>query len=165
MNRRIAKIVIHCAASPNGRRLSSTYLSAAQVIDEWHRERGFKRDWRKRTEFNPGLGHIGYHYVVDTDGCIHSGRAVDEIGAHAFGHNIDSVGICLVGTDKFTVKQWSSLRELVQTIRQDWPNAQVLGHRDLPGVNKTCPGFDVYAWETGSREPVHGHICEEEPIK
>ena len=163
--RHITKIVIHCAASPNGRRLSRGGLTAAQIIDGWHRERGFKRDWRKRAEWNPSLESIGYHWIVDTDGTVYGGRSVEEVGAHAFGHNIDSLGICMVGTDQFTVAQWVALRGLVERMRQDWPNAQAIGHRDLPDVHKTCPGFDVYAWETGSREPVHSHICEEEPIK
>ena len=161
MSRHITRLIIHCAASPNGRRLSTTGLSATQIIDEWHRERGFKRDWKRRAEWNPGLGHIGYHWVIDTDGCIHSGRAMDEVGAHAAGYNTDSIGVCLVGTDAFTPAQWVALRGLVERIRQEWPIVHVLGHRDLPGVHKTCPGFDVYAWDAGSREPVHGHICQE----
>lgn len=159
--RPITKLVIHCAASPNGRRLSTPALNAAQVIDEWHRVRGFKREWRRRAEFNPGLGHIGYHWVIDTDGHLFTARAVDEVGAHAAGHNQDSLGLCLVGTDAFTLAQWAALRQLVGDIRQQWPIVQVMGHRDLPDVHKTCPGFDVYAWDTGAREPVHGHLCQE----
>ena len=25
-------------------------------------------------------------------------------------------------------------------------NAEILGHRDLPGVRKACPSFDVSSW-------------------
>lgn len=163
MIRHITRLVIHCAASPNGRRLGRGGLSAAQIIDEWHRARGFKREWRRRAEFNPGLESIGYHWVIDTDGAVSSGRAQDEVGAHAFGHNLDTLGVCLVGTDAFTVIQWAALRDLLAEQRRQWPNLQAVGHRDLPGVNKACPGFDVYAWDAGSREPVHGHITEETP--
>ncbi|RTL22141.1 MAG: N-acetylmuramoyl-L-alanine amidase [Rhodocyclaceae bacterium] len=159
--RPIARMIIHCAASPNGQRLSHDGLTAAHVIDDWHRARGFKRDWRRRAKWNPSLESIGYHWVIDTDGAVYTGRAVEEIGAHAVGFNLDSVGVCLVGTDAFTPAQWFALRGLVETVRRDWPIVHVLGHRDLPNVAKTCPGFDVYAWDAGSREPVHGHICQE----
>lgn len=159
--RQVSLLIIHCAASPNGRRLGVRGLSAAQVIDGWHRARGFKRNWRARAEFNPGLESIGYHWVIDTDGTTFSGRHPDEIGAHAAGHNIDSLGVCLAGTDQFTPAQWVALRGLVETQRRTWPNLQAMGHRDLPDVKKICPGFDVYAWDAGSREPVHGHICHE----
>lgn len=53
--------------------------------------------------------------------------------------------------------------ELVADVRRTWPTVRVLGHRDLPGVAKTCPGFDVTAWDVGAREPVHGHICAQDP--
>lgn len=163
MTRRITTLVVHCSASGNGRALSAVGLTAAQVIDGWHRARGFKREWRRRTEFNPGLESIGYHWVIDLDGQVYTGRAPDEIGAHALGHNLDSLGVCLVGFDQFTRAQWAALRELVADVRRDWPTVRVLGHRDLPNVAKTCPGFDVTAWDAGAREPVFGHICEARP--
>lgn len=163
MARRITRLVVHCAASPNGRALSSNGLTAAQVIDGWHRARGFKRDWRWRADVNPGLESIGYHWIIDLDGRVLTGRAQDEVGAHAIGHNFDSLGACLVGTDRFTVAQWHALRALVADVRRTWPTVRVLGHRDLPGVAKTCPGFDVTAWDVGAREPVHGHVCAQDP--
>ena len=52
-------------------------------IDRWHRERG----WLK----------IGYHYVIKRDGTVETGRELEEVGAHAKGHNAISVGICMVG--------------------------------------------------------------------
>jgi len=28
-------------------------------------------------------------------------------------------------------------------LKEDYPEAKVVGHRDLPGVKKECPCFDV----------------------
>lgn len=156
--RLITRLIIHCAATPNGKSLTRNGISAAQTIDEWHRARGFKRDWKARADWNPGLQSIGYHWVIDTDGTVYAGRGLDEPGAHAAGYNLDSLGICLVGTDKFTPAQWGKLKEQVAKVRQHWPTVQVIGHRELPKVAKSCPGFDVGAWESGSRIPLVGHI-------
>lgn len=158
MKRLITRLIIHCAASPNGKTLTRNGLSAAQTIDEWHKERGFKRESKARAEWNPGLQSIGYHWVIDTDGTVYAGRGLDEPGAHAAGYNIDSLGLCLVGTDKFTLAQWDKLKDQVAKVRQQWPNVQVLGHRELPKVAKSCPGFDVEKWDSGGRAPLPGHI-------
>ncbi|MBA4707598.1 hypothetical protein [Aquitalea aquatica] len=40
MSRTINLIVIHCAASPNGKVLGSASKSAAAIIDQWHAQRG-----------------------------------------------------------------------------------------------------------------------------
>lgn len=40
---------------------------------------------------------IGYHYLLHHDGVLESGRYESAVGAHAFGRNSDSIGICLMG--------------------------------------------------------------------
>ena len=40
---------------------------------------------------------IGYHYLIDKKGKIYVGRSEKFIGAHVFGHNKNSLGICLIG--------------------------------------------------------------------
>ncbi len=146
----IKYLVIHCAATPNGKKLSHNAATAAQVIDGWHKERGFHRSAQARHYFNPELAAIGYHVVIDTDGQQYTGRAVWEQGAHVKGHNENSLGICLVGTDKFTRRQWQTLSRLLSHLRSLYPSAQVLGHRDFPDVHKLCPGFDVREWVKNS---------------
>ncbi len=181
----INTIVIHCAASVNGVSLARLGQSctlegigktAAQVINGWHRNRGFNRTPTWRRNFNTQLGHVGYHYVIDTDGVTETCRHRDEQGAHALGHNLNSLGICIVGTDKFSRTQWLALRELVRSLLELYPNARVCGHRDLsPDANgdgkvtpnewcKTCPGFDVTDWWLmKSMQPMVGHILETKP--
>lgn len=166
MARPITTLVVHCSASPNGRRVTS------EDIDSWHRARGFRRD-PKLIGFNePMLGSIGYHYVIYADGPVRIGRGEHEIGAHVQGHNARSIGICMVGTDRYSAEQWKSLRVLIQSLQQRYPNAAIKGHRDLSpdrdgdGVVepqewlKTCPGFDVVRWLANDMQPLADHVME-----
>ena len=137
----ISAITIHCAATPNGRAFF------ARDIDAWHQQRGFKRNpaWIKRPGSSP-YKHIGYQYVIDIDGTVEQGRDEQETGAHVAGHNTGNIGVCLIGTDKFTPAQWNSLSLLVEDIMQRHPVTRIMGHHDWPGVKKVCPGFDVASW-------------------
>lgn len=112
--RSINLIVIHCSASPNG------VFIAPERVDAWHRERGFKRTPAAVAKFNSKLPHIGYHWLIGTDGRLYPGRHTDEVGAHVAGSNTGSVGICLVGTDKFFAAQFAALTELLCTLAQTW---------------------------------------------
>jgi len=105
--RTINLIVIHCSATANGRWVS------VEDIDGWHAARGFRRDPNLIGYNQPNLKSIGYHYVVYSAGAVTIGRGLDEPGAHAKGHNFRSIGICVVGTDVYSLDQWSSLRDLV----------------------------------------------------
>jgi len=133
-------IIVHCSATP-----PAMDIGAAE-IDRWHRERGW-------------LG-IGYHGVIRRDGKLESGRPLDRPGAHAKGYNYESIGVCLVGgvddhgqpENNFTPEQFAQLRIILDQLSQRFPNAEILGHRDLPGVAKACPCFNVRAWLTGKLE-------------
>ena len=113
----------------------------AETIDRWHRERG-------------GL-KIGYHYVIKRDGTVETGRELEEVGAHAKGHNAISVGICLIGglsednepENNFTDEQWDALGTLVDSLKAKYPEASVIGHNDVS--DKACPTFNVGEWYEG----------------
>ena len=127
--RRIDEIIVHCTATPQGMAVS------VDDIDRWHRQRGF--------------ASIGYHFVVYLDGTVHTGRPIDQIGAHCKGHNAYSIGICYVGgldayghpKDTRTPAQKKALLLLVVTLKTQYPNAKVYGHRQF--ANKACPCFDA----------------------
>lgn len=128
--RKITKIIIHCSATPEGR----DYTIAD--IDRWHKQKGWKG--------------IGYHYVVYRDGSVHSGRSIEEIGAHCTGQNANSIGVCYIGglsadgktaKDTRTPKQKEALRDLVKHLQMKYPNASIHGHNEF--ANKACPCFDV----------------------
>lgn len=150
--RQITGIVIHCAATPNGR------WHDVFDIDKWHQERGFQRSDDFRLKFNADLLAIGYHFVIYTNGGIAAGRHVDEVGSHAQGYNSRSLGICLIGTDKFTINQWESLRGNINSLQKLWPEVRMTGHRDLPGVHKACPGFSVADWLKSGMAPLVDHV-------
>lgn len=147
-------IVIHCSATPNGRWTSTL------DIDHWHAQRGFARAPGFRARQNPDLAAIGYHFVLYTNGAIASGRHPDEAGAHAQGHNARSIGVCLVGNDRYTLPQWQALASLCAAMVLRWPTARIVGHRDLPGVKKACPGFDVAEWRASGMAVPADHLLE-----
>lgn len=106
--------------------------------------------WLHRLYF--GWEDIGYHYVVgngadglSTAGDVAPGRPESVQGAHVRGHNGNSLGVCLVGN--YDVEEpsgpgYHALVELVRSLlrRYQLTPERVRGHREFPGVTKTCPG-------------------------
>ena len=127
--REINKIIIHCSATKEG------WHFKAKDIDAWHRERGFTG--------------IGYHFVIDINGKVEIGRPVEQAGAHASGHNAQSIGICYIGgldangkaKDTRTNEQKEALRTLVRKLKRKYPKAEVIGHNQV--ARKDCPCFNV----------------------
>lgn len=160
--REIRHIVIHCSATPNGKPVT------IEEIDRWHRARGFARRPAARDLARPSLAAVGYHFVIGTDGQVMPGREPEEVGAHVQGSNARSLGVCMIGTSAYTLNQWTSLGFLIAKLKEQYPDAQVLGHRDFsPDKNgdgvieewewtKTCPGFDAAAWWAGGGIPAGG---------
>lgn len=135
----IKRIVIHCSDTPNGR------ADTIEDIDRWHGERNppFKRNMSINPSWQPQLKHIGYHYVIETDGAIRVGRPLCETGAHVAGHNDDTIGICMVGRDAYSFDQWVALQRLIADLNEEFQKYfPVIGHRDLQ-PEKPCPGFDT----------------------
>ena len=136
----VNKIIVHC---------SDTYKRMdidAATIRNWH---VLERGW----------SDIGYHFVIKHDGTIETGRDLDqdgdifeEIGAHTYGYNKNSIGVCLVGgkadngepENNFTKDQFESLEAIINVIKYDYPDTTVHGHREF--ANKACPSFDVQKW-------------------
>jgi len=129
----IKKIIIHCSDSEFG---------DVHLIDAWHKARG----WRG----------CGYHYVItngvaihgkpynpELDGIIQQGRQLREVGAHCWGHNRDSVGICLIGRHHFSARQlYEALPTVIMTLGNiglTWEH--VFGHCEF-NAHKTCPNID-----------------------
>lgn len=136
-------IVLHCSAT----RSNMSYT--AWQLDQDHRARG--------------LRCAGYHFYVRRSGEITPMRQTHEIGAHALGYNRISIGVCYEGglapdgtpRDTRTAEQRRALVMLLRILRSDFPQAEIVGHRDLsPDVNgdghisseewvKACPCFDA----------------------
>lgn len=108
---------------------------------------------------------IGYGLVIPRSGIIEIGRGLDAVGAHVKGYNKISASVCMVGgvsedgkpEDNYTDEQWRAADELAPLLCARYPQAEMLGHRDLsPDANgdgvidrqdwlKMCPCFDVRA--------------------
>ena len=129
--RKIDKIIIHCSDTFEGKHWT------VDDIRNWHIRRGWL--------------DIGYHYVIYLDGSIHAGRSEEVVGAHCVGYNSHSIGICYVGgkekgtgktKDTRTPAQKESLIRLLIELVCRYPDAEILGHRDL-APDRKCPGFDA----------------------
>ena len=128
------KITIHCSASKNG------IPWDIKEIEKEHIKRGFKT--------------VGYHLVCQPDGEVQKGRGLNEVGAHVEGHNTGNIGICMIGTDRFTVRQFNSLRYQLDSIRMVFsiPFSEIYGHYEFDSAikqGKTCPNIravDIVLW-------------------
>lgn len=134
--RLINRIIVHCSYT------KPSMDVGVEEIRKWHVE---ENKW----------SDIGYHFVVRRDGTVESGRPVERPGAHAKNYNNDSIGVCWVGgmaedaavaEDNRTADQSQAIFRLLQELQQEFEGAAVLGHRDLKGVKKSCPCFDVRTW-------------------
>jgi N-acetylmuramoyl-L-alanine amidase len=133
---RINRITVHYSATFPDQPVSR------DIVDRWHRERGFS-------------GGVGYHWLVLRDGTVQAGRPEGVTGAHVRGHNTGNIGVCWagglerasgpnVGVKNMTPAQERALVALLREIKGRYPQAEILGHRDL--VATQCPGFDVRSW-------------------
>jgi len=143
------KIVVHCSATRGSQDIG------VDEIRQWHLANGWS--------------DVGYHIVIRRSGIVEYGRHLNVTGIHVRGHNSDSIGVCLVGGLKedgssdlpfggFTDEQIHSLSKVLSFLEMSYPDAEVLGHRDLsPDLDgdgeverhewlKDCPCFDVREW-------------------
>lgn len=132
-NRKINSIILHCSDSAFG---------DVDLIDQWHRERGWNG--------------VGYHYVITNgvlksrdkyspfnDGLVQAGRDISIPGAHCKGQNKDSIGICLIGRHTFTARQlYVALPELLRMLmlQHEIGIDHVYGHCEF-SHSKTCPNI------------------------
>lgn len=132
--RNIKYIVVHCTATPPNTTLES-----------------IRRYWKEQR----GWGDTpGYHYLIQRDGTLV--KLLDE-KKNCYGvykHNSECISIAYLGgidkegkpADNRSQAQKHSLFDKIVELTERYPDAEVLGHRDFPGVKKACPCFDVKAW-------------------
>jgi len=111
-----------------------------------------------------GLLGIGYHFIIERDGGPIETRERHLIGTHTPGHNMDSIGVCLVGgrdhfpmsggfqpslehTDNFTLEQRHALFDLVLELRATFGPIPLLGHTEVQKYRNRnlppCPCIDM----------------------
>jgi hypothetical protein len=144
----LKRLVIHCTATREGREVSGA------EIRHWHTAPKSKggRGWRQ----------VGYSDLIHLNGGVENlvpyneDQRVDpwEVTNGAAGYNSTSRHVVYVGgtgmdgqpRDTRTLAQKKALERYVKDFRRLHPQAEIVGHRDLPGVGKGCPSFDVRRW-------------------
>lgn len=139
--RKIERIFVHCTASHQ----------TASVND-------IKNEFKRKGWKNPG-----YHYIVDPGGAIHQLLDDDKVSNGVRGYNQTSINVAYIGgidaegkaMDNRTGPQKKALAKLLRLLRSRYPDAVILGHRDIsPDTNgngtvdpweriKECPCFDA----------------------
>ena len=101
---------------------------------------------RPRADGGRGWAAIGYHACVEPDGRIAEGRPTWAVGAHAKGHNDESLGLCLVGNFGLRQPPEVMIEAAAAWLRWQkvlWPGAEIVGHKELPGAATSCPGQHI----------------------
>lgn len=112
------RVILHHADAKN---------CSAEDIHRWH--------------LNNGWSGAGYHFLIRKDGSIYRLRPEDKVGAHAYGSNYNSIGICFEGNymeEDMPEEQKQAGRELVAYLKDKYDINVVQAHRDVCATS--CPG-------------------------
>jgi N-acetylmuramoyl-L-alanine amidase len=134
--RDIDYIVLHCTATlPNA------------SVD------AIKKYWREVL----GWKDPGYHYIIDAQGRRHILSSITQPTNGVRGYNARSIHIAYIGgisptgepKDTRNRAQKNETEKLIRELLEILPcRPDILGHRDFPGVRKSCPSFSVQEWLT-----------------
>jgi len=137
----VKEICFHTTATSKGWMHAFSVDEKMAEIRRWHQGLGWKRE--------------GYHYLIDRNGSVASGRPEDMVGAGVKGRNRGVIHISLVGgrgasaddkfEDHYTNNQELALRSLVRDIMTRTTITSIVGHNQF--ANKGCPGFQVVQHE------------------
>lgn len=112
------RIILHHADAKN---------CSAEDIHRWH--------------LNNGWSGAGYHFLVRKDGKVYRLRPEEKVGAHAYGANYNSLGICFEGDymqEDMPEVQKEAGKELVAYLKNKYNITTVQAHRDVCATS--CPG-------------------------
>ena len=127
--REIKYIVLHTTASPQNQPVK-------EILNYWRNVNGWKSP--------------GYHFLIKADGTYEQLLDISKPSNGVAGYSDHSIHISYIGgangVDNRTQGQIGTQIFLVKKYMTMFPNAEVKGHRDFPGVTKTCPNFDVSEW-------------------
>ncbi|MBM4112788.1 MAG: N-acetylmuramoyl-L-alanine amidase [Phycisphaerae bacterium] len=97
-----------------------------------------------------GWGDIGYHYVIDRDGRVWEGRAINYQGAHVKNCNEGNLGICCLGNfdeQSPSAAQMAALERQLKLLMRTYgvPKSRVKTHQEWAGAKTACPGRSLQA--------------------
>lgn len=129
--RRVNRVFIHCTAADNtGPAFEG--LSLVRTVDRWHRKRGWSG--------------VGYHFMIDKDGKLMTGRSISKTPAAQGGNNTGTIAICVHGLEEglFNAYQFETLQDLCTHLNDIYYESLTFhGHCEVSA--KTCPVFDYKA--------------------
>lgn len=144
---KLKQLVIHCTATPEGRKVTSADIRA------WHTNPVSKggRGWKQ----------VGYTDMIHLDGRVerlvenNEDMNVDpwEVTNGAAGYNSTSRHVVYVGgvardgktpKDTRTPAQLKAMEAYVKDFHHRFPSVRIIGHNELAA--KACPSFDVPKW-------------------
>ncbi|MFC1678927.1 peptidoglycan recognition family protein [Elusimicrobiota bacterium] len=145
LNKDKVRIIIHHSDNP-----VDDETKALEDAESWEAAASHARNIRAVHRQANGWRDIGYHYLVDWDGRLLEGRAVDRLGSHTDKHNSGSIGIVLMGDfsrQKPTLAQVLALKRLCAWLLREHEIApeEIYGHRDFNATE--CPGRNFYEKE------------------
>ena len=116
-------------------------------------DRNYSLEDCRRDHLARGFANIGYHFYITRDGMVYAGRPLHQEGAHAAEFNKYSIGVCYEGgldssgrpADTRTEAQRRTLDALLLRLKEDYPHARVVRHREL-NPQKECPCFEVSSY-------------------
>ncbi len=166
----IDRVSIFSSCSPDGR-----WHTVADV-DAWDEARGIRRQLQIAPHMNPGLRHVGCHFVIAPNGAIWTGRAYEEPGAYDGPHNARSVQVLLLGTQRYTKQAWDMLaanvcvvmrtlakaRGAARPFDQTSPERASALARQLD-IEIASQAFDAAAWLDGMMQPLPEHLLDPGP--
>lgn len=114
-----------------------------------------------RWHLNRGWSGAGYHFLVRKDGTIYRLRPEDCVGAHAYGSNYDSIGICAEGKyneETMPEAQKQAIIELVRYLENKYNMNTIQEHKDVCATS--CPGNNYPFTEIVNGIAVSGDVEE-----
>lgn len=166
----ISRVSIFSSCSPDGQ-----WHTVADV-DTWDEARGMRRQLQIDPHFNPGLRHIGCHFVIAPNGAIWTGRSYAEAGAYDGPENARSVQVLLLGTQRYTRKAWDMLasnvcavvRTLARARGAAKPFDQAIPERAIAlarqlDIEIASRAFDTASWLNALMQPLPDHLIDPGP--
>ena len=108
---------------------------------------------RPQIEGGRGWRSGGYNSVIEQDGSFVPLLSELAKGAHAGALNSVAYGVCIIGDGRaagfFNEAQQITLKRLIRDLLTRYPQAEVVGHRDIAeaaGTPTVCPAYDFGAW-------------------
>jgi hypothetical protein len=140
--RAINKVILHCSATPDSFHPTDpsglVYRSGGLVRNWYYLDIYDVRQWHVHDR---NFFDVGYHYFIKRNGHIQQGRDINVEGAHCYGENRDSIGVCYAGTNYPTPNQVLALRFLAKQFEYDHGLEVFSWHCHNEFSLKSCPGF------------------------